>query len=396
MSESSQKIYLDYAASTPVDPRVLEAMAPYWSGEFGNPGSPHTYGKAAKAAVLKARMQVGNVFGMKTEEIIFTSGGTESNNLALLGTIEGIVEEGRDLSDIHIVTSDIEHSSVENCFSYLLKKGAKVSYAPVTEDGIVDLIAFKKLLTPKTALVSVVMVSNEIGVISPVKEMAEIIRAHERATDTSVYFHVDASHGLVFVPVKASDLGADLITIDGQKIYGPKGVGVLAHKTRVPLRPIMHGGSQENGLRPGTLPTPLIVGLGEAVSIAEQERNEVTSPVTALRDHFIEAIESAIPAASLNGSRKYRVANNINFSFPGISGELLALTLDQMGLMASTRSACVAGVAPGSKIVQALGKGDDSAVTSVRFTLGKNTTTEDINAAVAMVIEAVTKLSPRH
>lgn len=393
MSDSPQKMYLDFAASTPVDLRVVEAMAPYWSEQFGNAGSPHAYGKVAKAAIERARAQAASALGMKTEEILFTSGGTESNNLAILGTLEGILEQGKVHSDIHIITSAIEHSSVGNCFSYLAKKGVKVSYAPVTEEGIVDLVEFKKLLTPQTALVSVVLVSNEIGVISPVKEIAEIIRAHERENNTAVFFHVDASQGLVYVPVKANELGADLVTIDGQKIYGPKGVGVLAHKTRVPLRPIMYGGSQENNLRPGTLPTPLIVGLGEAVSIAEEERTEVMARIAALRDHCIEAIESALPEASLNGSRKRRVANNINFSFPGISGELLAITLDQMGLMVSTRSACVAGVVPGSNIVRALGKGSDSAETSVRFTLGKTTTDAEVDQAVRLVIEAVRTLS---
>mgnify|MGYP006373270849 FL=1 len=279
-----------------------------------------------------------------------------------------------------------------DCFLHLEKKGVAVSYASVTEEGLLDISAFKSLLRPETVLVSLVLVSNEIGTIQPIAEVSRVVREYEQVTTTQIYVHVDGSQGLVYVPAALPVLGADLLSICGQKLYGPKGSGVLAHKGRVPLRPIMHGGTQERGLRPGTPVLPLIVGIAEAISLTESERDTLVPKVTALRDRFIDGIESKIPNAVLNGSRTKRIATNANFSFPGHAGEMIVIALDERGISASTRSACLAGVAPGSHVVRALNRGGDSATSAVRFTLGKYTTEVEIDRALEIVVEALNSL----
>lgn len=388
--EKTHRAYLDYAASTPLDPRVLEAMTPYFTDHFGNAGSLHSAGKAAKDAIERSRKEVALAVGAKPDEITFTSGGTEANNLAIFGTIAGREKRGTPRETMHVITSAIEHSSVGDCFSELQRQGVSVSYAEVSEHGLVDVPKLKALLRPETVLVSVVLVSNEIGTIQPIKEIAHILREHERAHQSRVYLHTDASQGVVYTPVTFQLLDADLITIDAQKLYGPKGAGALAHKLEVPLSPILFGGTQERGLRPGTPVTPLVVGFAEAVAIAERKRHERTLRVRGLRDQLIEGIEAVAPFAVLNGDRNLRIANNANFSFVGYQAELLALALDEKGVACSTRSACLGGTKPGSKIIRALGGGEERAVSALRFTLGASTTADEIAYALAALGEVLT------
>jgi cysteine desulfurase len=382
--EHTSRIYLDYAASTPTDDRVWESMQPYWKEHFGNAGSLHEDGVFARKVIEQARARIAASVDAATEEIIFTSGGTESNNLAILGSVRPLLAQKL---PVHIITSSIEHSSVLDCYEALAREGAQISYAPVTSEGLLDLDAFRALLQPETYLVSVLLVSNEIGTIQPIADLVAIVRAHEASVGHPVYVHSDASQGHVYVNASFRDLGVDLLTLDGQKMYGPKGVGALVAKRRVQLAPILFGGTQERGLRPGTPVTPLIVGLAEACSIARAERETLIRHVLPLRDQLCAGIQKTIPTAHINGSMTKRIANSINFSFPGKSAEMLVYGLDRRGISVSTRSACLAGVEPGSHVIRALGRGGDSATSAVRMSVGRPTTSADIETVIGTFAE---------
>jgi len=398
--KAQKRIYLDYAATTPVDPRVFEAMTPYFSKEFGNPGSVHEDGRAAKVAVLRARGTLARLLGVSSpDEIIFTGSGTESNNLAILGFAAHPLFRGYALSDLHFITSAIEHPSVLDCFRELERRGVRVSYLPVTPEGIVPLRAFEEALTPKTVFVSVMLANNEIGTVQPIAAMAKILAQKRKSgffqLPTSIFqipvFHTDASQAPLYLDVSPARLGVDLLTLDAQKVYGPKGIGLLYKKRGVEIAPILHGGSQEQGLRPGTENVPGIAGFAEAMTIAFEEREREAPRLVSLRDHCVDGILRIARGAALNGSATERLPNNVNISFPGRDAEWLALELDARGIAVGTRSACMSSKEPGSYVVAALGKGKEYATSSLRITLGRATTVEDIDALLAAFRGMLTK-----
>ncbi len=396
------KIYLDNAATTPVNKEVKKVMDKYMTEEFGNPNSIHRLGVVAKIAVLNARKNVASAFNCHSDEIIFNSGGTEGNNAAIFGVFNHLRKNGNRYSDMRAVTTNIEHSSVLECFKELEKRGVKVDYAPVEKNGIVDPQKIKKLLKPETVLVSVMYVNNEIGTIQPIKEIAKVIRNFRKnlqprliggqATTRNLQpalLHTDACQAPLFLNLNVQELGVDLITIDGQKIYGPKGVGALFIKRGIEIEPILYGGGQESGLRSGTENVPLIVGLGKAIETANKNRIKNGERLSKVRDYGIEKIEEKIPKAVLNGDRIRRLPNNINISIPGIDPEFVVLQLDEKGIICSTKSACLKDETV-SYVIAALGDSDKYSKISLRFSLGINTTKKDIDYLVKTLLAILT------
>lgn len=385
------RIYVDNAAATAVDEQVLAAMEPYWRGCVGNAGALHEEGVQAKNAINDARQAVAKALDASPNEIIFTSGGTESNNLAIVGLVRAVQQDGVKLEDIHIITSAIEHSSVLDCFRALEREGVQTSYIPVDQDGNIVLERLEAAIRPETIMVSVIHASNEVGTIENLQDIAKVIR-EARKRNNSVYplLHTDASQGVAWLSCNVKKLGVDMLTLDAQKLHGPKGVGCLYRAQEVKLAPILYGGGQEFGLRPGTPPTPLIVGFAEALKIVEDEREMYVKTVVAVRDHFIECVEKAGVEAELNGPRGLeRLANNVNFSFIGLDAEQIVLELDARGVAASTRSACLTGNEPGSYVVAALGKDKVAATSAVRFSFNRHITREQADYVADRVLEVV-------
>lgn len=397
MSErDSKRVYLDYAASTPVREEVLAAMEPFWREHYGNAGAMHQEGMRARRALKEARESVARVLHAQPDEIIFTGSGTESNAIALFGVI-GAYERahGYDVSGLHVITTLIEHPSVLQGFRDLKERGATVDYLGVDAKGFVDVKQARALITPETTLVSVMYVNNEIGTMEPLGEIAKSVRAARRESPAgpvdvlrSPYFHTDASQAPLYLPMEVDALGIDLMTIDGQKIYGPKGVGALYIRRGTPIMGIMRGGKQERSLRPGTEPIPLIVGLAKALELADKEREETAKRLTLLRDYFIDEALRTIPQAEVNGDRMARLPNNVNLSFPGFDNEFLIISLDERGIACASRSACITG-GEGSYVIKALGKDNERAVSSLRFSLGRETTKEDIDRTLTALAEVV-------
>ncbi len=383
-----KRIYLDHAATTPVDPRVLRAMLPYFSEDFGNPGSIHKEGVAAKKAVEASRARIAAIMRALPDEIIFTSGGTEANNMAIRGFAMNLLRVGCAPKERHYITSAIEHPSVLDCFKALEEEGAAVSYAPVTKEGIIDLRAFERLLRPETVLVSIMYANNEIGTVQPVHEISKLLARKRKMHFFSIldtrysipFLHTDASQAPLYLSLDVKKLGVDMLTLDAQKIYGPKGVGLLYARKGTPLEPLFCGGKQERGLRPGTENVPGIIGLAEALVIAAAERARESARLAKLRDYGIAKIIAACPEAALNGSATERIPNSINISFPGKESEWLVLSLDAKGIAVGARSACTSDDAAGSHVITALGKGKEFSTSSIRITLGRWTTRKDIDA----------------
>lgn len=403
---NEKRVYMDNAATTPVDPRVLKAMLRFFSDDFGNPGSMHKEGVSAKLAVHRARTAIADFLSVLSDEIIFTGSGTEANNLAILGFAANLPKRTAvewAFSQPHFITSVIEHPSVLNCFKALEKKGARVSYIPVTRDGIIDLNAFTMALVPETVLVSIMFANNEIGTIQPIPEVAKIIRDFRKTESYKLkakssesalpILCTDASQAPLYIPLDVQKLGVDMLTLDAQKVYGPKGVGLLYRKRGVKLSPILYGGSQEWGMHPGTENVPGIIGFAEALAIAGKDRKEESLRLSLLREDCIKRILEIAPLAELNGSREKRLPNNINFSFPGHESEWLVLQLDARGIAVGARSACSSAKTPGSEVVAALGKGEEYAISSIRITLGRFTTREDIDRLLGVLKDVLTKRS---
>ena len=376
-------IYMDYQASTPADPRVVEAMQPYWSIMYGNPHSAdHAFGWNADAAVEVAREQVAALIGADADEIVFTSGATEANNLAVLGIARGSPPERR-----RIVVSAIEHKCVLAAARAAAEEGFEVITVPVGADGIVDPRAVAAVVDERVALVSVMAVNNEIGTVQPLHEIAELCAA------AGVVFHTDAAQALSVLPIDAGRLGADLISLSGHKAYGPKGIGALYVRRGAPVRPrpIIHGGGQEGGLRSGTLPTPLCVGFGAACHILTDERDSEVRRVRMLRDRFLVRLREVAPGLRVNGDLASRHPGNLNARFPTLDAELLLQRL-QPGLAASTGSACTSGQPEPSHVLRAIGLSQEQAESSVRFSIGRFTTDTDIEAAAIILNAAVTEI----
>lgn len=375
-------IYMDYQATTPMDPRVLEAMLPYFKEKFGNPHSrTHSFGWESEAAVEEARLQVARLIGADSKEIIFTSGATESNNLAIKGVAHFYGDNRR-----HIITISTEHKCVLDACRHLEEEGFKVTYLPVLANGLIDLSQLEAAINDNTLLVSVMAVNNEIGVIQPLKEIGEICRKH------NVFFHSDAAQAFGKIALNVNEMSIDLMSISGHKIYGPKGIGALyvRRKPRIRLEPLINGGGQERGMRSGTLPTPLIVGLGMAAEIAQKEMINDAVNIKLLADRFYNGITSKIPDVFLNGDIENRWPGNLNLSFAYIEGESLILAIKDLAV--SSGSACTSSSLEPSYVLHALGVDDELAHTSIRFGIGKFTTTEEIDYAVDVIIKSINKL----
>ena len=391
----SKRIYLDYATTTLLDPEVEKVMRPYQARLFGNPDSIHSEGVVAARALSAFRARVARVLQAREHEIIFTSGGTESNNLAIQGVIQEIKNQKSKIKDFkpHVVTSVIEHASVLEPIRVLEEAGdITATYVSVDGDGILDLVAFKKALRPETVLVSVMHANNEIGTIQPVRKIARLILDSRSSIPYTLYpnpfLHTDACQSALYLLLDQNRLGADLISFDAHKMYGPKGVGALYVRKGVALSPIMYGGGQERGCRPGTVPLPLIAGFSEALSLAAKRREKSAMRVETLRNYFFEKIKISFPSAVINGSITERLPNNVHISIPGLNAEFAVLQLDALGVSCSAKSACLENERE-SYVVKALGRRDNSEHSSLRFTLGSDTTKRDIDETVRLLTEVL-------
>jgi cysteine desulfurase len=373
---------MDYQSTTPCDPRVVTAMLPYFTQHFGNPHSrSHTYGWEAEKAVDQARAEVAAIIGADEKEIVFTSGATESNNLA----IKGVVNFQRDRKR-HVITTVTEHKCVLDACRHLELEGSKVTYLPVKKNGLVDLDELERAITPETVLVSIMAANNEIGVIQPLAEIGRICRAHK------VYFHTDAAQAVGKIPLDVNAMNIDLLSVSGHKLYGPKGIGALyvRRKPRVRLEALIHGGGQERGMRSGTLPTPLCVGLGEACRIARAEMASEAERLRQLRDRLLSGIQARLPDVYVNGDLEQRLPGNLNISFAYVEGEGLMMGIKNLAV--SSGSACTSASLEPSYVLRALGVEEEMAHTSIRFGLGRFTTEQDVDYAIEHVVEAVERL----
>jgi cysteine desulfurase len=376
-------IYMDNHSTTPVDPTVLEAMLPYFTEKFGNAASRnHSFGWEAEAAVDAARQQIAALINADLKEIIFTSGATESDNLALRGVAEMYREKGD-----HIITTVTEHRAVLDTAKRLEKMGFSVTYVPVQADGLVDPEAISQAITPKTILISVILANNEIGTINPVAEIGKIAKAR------GVLFHSDATQAVGKIPVDVQAMGIDLMSFSAHKMYGPKGVGALyvrRKNPRVRLVPIIDGGGHERGMRSGTLPVPLIVGFGKAAEICRTMMPEEAKRLTTLRERLRDGIMTQLDAVYLNGHPTQRLPNNVNISFAYVEGESLLMGLKDIAL--SSGSACTSASLEPSYVLKALGVGSDLAHSSIRYGLGRFNTEEEVEYVIRQTVDIVNKL----
>jgi cysteine desulfurase len=387
-----RKVYLDHSATTPVDPRVVQAMLPYLTEKFGNASSVHHFGQEARAAADRARRQVATLIGARANEIIFTSGGTEANNLAIRGVCELAESHGR-----HIITSAIEHPSVRGTVELLEKRGWVVTRLPVYEDGIVRIEDVSSALRPETVLVSVMMANNEIGTVQPIKEIGEVVKQARRTGHPYLWFHTDAVQAAGRLPIKVDDLGCDLLSTSAHKIYAPKGSGALFLRRGVRLRPQQVGGHQERERRAGTESIPHIVAFGEAAELASREMGERNEHTRRLRDRFETAVVGSIDDVAFNGDGERRLPHLSNISFRFIEGESLLIHLDMQGVAVSTGSACSSGTLEPSPVIRALGRDEELARGAIRFSFGKDNSDDDIDYALAALqrsVESLRKLSP--
>jgi len=375
------RIYLDYAATTPVHPEVVEAMLPYFSDVFGNPSAIYSYGQEAAAALEEARAKVAGLVGSRSEEIVFTSGGTEADNMALIGVANAMRSRGN-----HIITTAIEHHAIIETAKFLEKNGFELTYLGVDDQGIVDPDAVRRAITDKTILVSVMLANNELGTIQPLAEISRITR------QAGVYLHTDAVQAVGRIPVNVDDLGVDLLSMSAHKLYGPKGVGALYINKGVRMAPITHGGGQERARRSGTQNVAGIVGLSRAAELAGQEMIAEAERLTPLRDRLIQGILEGIDHSYLNGHPVKRLPNNANLSFDYVEGESMCLNLDLKGICVSTGSACSSSNLEPSHVLLAMGVPTQLAHGSLRFTLGKWTGPEDIDRVLEVLPPIVAKL----
>jgi cysteine desulfurase len=372
---------MDYAATTPVHPEVVKAMVPYFTEIYGNPSSLHSYGQEAKAGVDAVRVKLAGFIGARPEEIVFTSGGTESDNHALKGVALANKGKGN-----HIIISSVEHHAVLESCHFLESQGLKISYLQVDNYGMVDPQEVKKTITSNTILVSVMHANNEVGTIQPISEIGKITR------EAGVYFHSDAVQTLGHLPVNVDKLNVDLLSLSGHKLYGPKGVGALYIRRGTRIAPFIHGGEQESGRRGSTLNVPGIVGLGKSIEIAEQEMDAEAQRLTGYRDRLIAGLSRKIDHLKLNGHPQERLPNNVNVSIAFVEGEATLLSLDFEGVSASTGSACSSESAEPSHVLTALRIPPEEARCSLRFSMGKWTNDVDVDRVIAVLPEIIAKL----
>ena len=381
-------IYLDYAATTYVDARVKKEMDSYFIKEFGNPGSFNTYGLNVKKAVDFARNKIAEILGARPNEMIFTGSGTESINLALKGIARALKEKGN-----HIITQKTEHHAVLETCNFLEEEGFEVTYLNVDKYGLINLNELKTAIKPSTILISIMYANNEIGTIQPIKEIAEIAKEH------SILFHTDACQAAGFLDLNVNSLGVSLMTLNGSKIYGPKGTGILYVKSGTLIKPIVHGGGQEFGLRSGTENVPGIIGFAKALEIAQNDKEKESRRLTRLRDCLIKGLLKNIPKTILNGHPSQRLPNNVNVSILDIEGESLLLYLNESGICAATGSACASKSLEPSHVILATGLPYEAAHGSIRFTLGRKTKKSDIKKVLEVMpglVEKLRQMSPVH
>ena len=381
-----KRIYLDYAATTPALPEVVDAMLPYFNEKYGNPSSLHSFGREARAAVEDARSKVADLINSNPEEIVFTSGGTESNNFALEGVL-GALKGKKD----HVITSKIEHHAILEPCRFLEKMGFKVTYLDVNEHGMIDPEDVKKAVTEKTALVSIMHANNEIGTIEPIKEISKITRENE------VYFHTDAVQTIGQIEVDVEDLGIDLLSGSAHKFYGPKGAGFLYIRRGTRMTPLLRGGEQEKNRRASTENVPGIVGMGKASEAAKQDIPNRKKHLSALQEKLIKGLSSKIPDIKLNGHPKKRLPKNIDIRIKYVEGEAMLLNLDLEGIAVSTGSACSSGTLEPSHVLLATGVSPEEAHGSIRFSLGRLNKEEDIDRVLEVfpgIVEKLRRMSP--
>ncbi|HCC05971.1 TPA: cysteine desulfurase NifS [Candidatus Nomurabacteria bacterium] len=408
--KTRSKIYLDHAATTPTHREVLDAMLPYFGDEYGNPSSLYSSGRKSHAIIEKSRQNIANILGVEKDEIIFTASGTEGDNLAILGIARANREYGN-----HILISSIEHKAVIEPAKQLEKEGFVVEYIPVDNLGMVDVEDVLSRITEKTILISVMYANNEIGTVQPIAKIGKFLKEarskekgvrkeensrrefsefpnEERRTKNFPIFHTDACQAVGYLPLDIKSLGVDALTLNGSKIYGPKGIGVLYKNKNVKIEPIIFGGGQERGLRSGTENLPAIVGFDFALSRVEERREKEFARLTEIRDYFIEGLRKNIPDLVLNGHPTSRLPNNVHISIPGIEGESMLLMLDELGIQASTGSACSASDLQVSHVLVAIKQDVSLMHGSLRFSLGETTTTEDCDYVISSLFSIVKKL----
>ena len=391
------RVYFDYNATTPVEPEVLDAMLPYFSGEFGNAASIHTPGQRARGAVETAREQVAALIGARAQEIVFTSGGTESDNHAVFGVVVQAflpvpTSKNPDPSP-HIITTAIEHEAVLNACQALEKSGVRVTFLAANREGQIDLDELRQAVRPETVLITVMHANNELGTVQPLEEVGRI------AKERDIYFHTDAVQSAGKVPIEVNQLGVDLLSLSAHKFYGPKGIGALYIRGGTRLRQLLYGGHHQRGFRPGTENVAGIVGLGKAAEIARESLAADARRVSTLRDKLEQGLLARVPHARVNGGASSRTPNTTNLVFPGIEGEALLIALDLKGLACSTGAACSSGAVEPSHVLTAMGLPPEEARASLRFSLGRHTTESEIEFALQVVsaaVEQLRELSPTY
>jgi cysteine desulfurase len=380
-------IYLDHAGTTATDPQVLEAMLPYFTRLYGNPSSVHTVGQEARYALDEARERVAKVLRCRTGEIVFTSGGTEADNAAIHGAATALQETGN-----HIITSGVEHHAVLHTCQYMENMGFEVTYLPVDEFGMVDPESVYNAITDRTTLVTIMYANNEIGTINPILNISAAVKQRAAELERTIVMHTDAVQAAGFLDLNVRELGVDMLSLSGHKFYGPKGVGVLFVRRGTPFLPLILGGGQERERRSGTENIAGIVGLSVALQLADSIRENSSAHCAALRDRIIREITEKVPGSHLNGHPTQRLPNNINFSFEGVEGEPILLGLDMAGIAASSGSACSSGSLEPSHVLLALGQTAELARGSLRITLGRENTEEEVEYLLTVLVDLVQQL----
>lgn len=381
-----RRVYLDYAATTPMKPEVLEAMLPHFQVQYGNPSSIHQFGRESKAVVEQARENIAKTINGDAHEIFFTAGGTEADNWAIKGVASALKSKGK-----HIITSQIEHHAVLHTCEYLEKEGFEVTYLPVDEYGQIRLEDLKNAIRPDTILITIMFANNEIGTIQPIKEIGEIAKAH------NIVFHSDAVQAYGSIQIDVKELGIDLLSLSAHKIYGPKGIGALYIKRGTKIHPLLHGGAQERKRRAGTENVPAIAGFGKAAEINLRDQAANVAHMKALRDRLEKGLMEKIPYMRLNGHPTMRLPGCLNVSIQYIEGEALLLSLDMVGIACSSGSACTSGSLDPSHVLLSIGLTHEIAHGSLRFTIGNHTTEEDIDYVIAElppIVEKLRQMSP--
>ncbi len=387
---TTKRIYLDYAAATPMTAAAAAAMTRFLSEDFGNPGGIHKEGVVAKRALEEFRTVTARLLQVQESGVVFTSGGTESNNLAIRGIVESLRTAGRDYESMTIVSTNLEHPATLRTLEAVAARGVRVVYVPVKSDGQLDLPVLRTLIDPSVVLVTLAYVNSEVGVITDCRAVRRILYVVEKKTDTKILLHIDGAQAPLWLPCDLPRLGADLLSLDGGKCGGGKGIGALVMKKGVAIEPVLRGGGQEMGLRPGTEPVHLVAAFTTALGEAQSGWQQRSEKVAAVRDYALAEIARQIPATVVNGPEgEARVANNVHISIPGLDAEFAVITLDTHGVAVSTKSACSSKGGGASSVVLAMSGDNERALSTLRFTLGPDTTTADIDAMLAVLTKHV-------